>query len=255
MSREILFKRNAIRECLRANRRKIFRLLVAQDADLSDAKDILAEAQRLKLRIENTDRKAINVAAHGERHQNMLLEVGEYAYADLEDVLDEAERRTEPAFVLVLDLLQDPRNVGAILRTAEAMGVHGVVTQERRGCEITPTVVNTAAGATEHLQIAQVTNLVDAMRKLKQRGLWLAGLELSPDAQDFSALDFNLPLGLVIGNEGSGLRRLVRERCDFRVRMPMYGHVQSMNAAVAGSIALHAVRAARARMAHLRGSR
>lgn len=245
MSREILYKRNAVRECLRAGRRRLFRLLVAEDADLADAQDILAEARRRKIPVEKTDRKALNLAVHGERHQNLLLEVGEYVYADLDDVLVAMHQAQEPPLVLVLDLLQDPRNVGALLRTADAMGVHGVVIQERRGCEITPTVVNTAAGATEHLLVAQVTNLVDAMRRLKERDVWLAGLDLSADAQPLDQVDLNLPLGLVIGNEGSGLRRLVRDRCDFRVRLPMYGRVQSLNAAVAGSLALYAARAAR----------
>lgn len=245
MSREILYKRNAVRECLRAGRRRFFRLLIAEDADLTDAQDILTEARRRQLPIEQTDRKTLNLAVHGERHQNLLLEVGEYVYADLDDVLNAVQRANEPPLVLVLDLLQDPRNVGALLRTADAMGVHGVIIQERRGCEITPTVVNTAAGATEHLLIAQVTNLVEAMRRLKERDIWLAGLDLSADAQPIDQADLNLPLGLVIGNEGSGLRRLVRERCDFRLRLPMYGRVQSLNAAVAGSLALYAARLAR----------
>jgi 23S rRNA (guanosine2251-2'-O)-methyltransferase len=246
MNREILFKRNAVREALRAGRRTIHRLLIAGDADLADAQDILNEARRRKIPIVTTDRKAINLATHGERHQNLLLEVGEYVYADFEDLLIRADRLRELPFVLLLDLVQDPRNVGALLRTAEAMGVHGVIIQERRGCEITPTVVNTAAGATEHLAIAQVTNLVEAMRKLKQREVWLAGLDLAEGAQPLDTLDLNMPLGLVIGNEGTGMRRLVRDRCDFRVRLPMFGHVQSMNAAVAGSLALYAARMARA---------
>jgi 23S rRNA (guanosine2251-2'-O)-methyltransferase len=245
MNRELLFKRNAVREALRAGRRTFHRLLIAGDADLSDAKDILAEARRRNLPIITTDRKAINAATHGERHQNLILETGAYVYADLDDIFLRAGPSGEPPFVLLLDLVQDPRNVGALLRTADALGVHGVVIQERRGCEITPTVVNTAAGATEHLVIAQVTNLVEAMRRLKQRDVWLAGLDLAEDAQPLEALDLNMPLGLVIGNEGSGLRRLVRDRCDFRVRLPMFGRVQSLNAAVAGSLALYAARMAR----------
>ncbi|MCS6909596.1 MAG: 23S rRNA (guanosine(2251)-2'-O)-methyltransferase RlmB [Anaerolineales bacterium] len=245
MSSEILYKRNAVRECLRAGRRRLLRLLVAEDADLTDAQDILAEARRRQLPIEKTDRKALHLAVHGERHQNLLLEVDEYVYADLDDVLNAIQRANEPPLVLVLDLLQDPRNVGALLRTAEAMGVHGVVIQKRRGCGITPTVVNTAAGATEHLLIAQVTNLIEAMRRLKECNLWLAGLDPSADAQPIDQADLNLPLGLVIGNESSGLRRLVREQCDFLLRLPMYGRVQSLNAAVAGALALYVARAAR----------
>ncbi len=247
MTRELIYKRNAIRECLRAGRRKLYRLLAARDADLADAQDLLAEARRRGVPVELTDRKALNLAAHGERHQNLLLEVGPYHYAEFDDLLVRAAQRGEPPLLLLLDLVQDPRNVGALLRTAEAMGVHGVILQERRGCEVTPTVVNTAAGATEHLLIAQVTNLADAMRRLKQRDVWLAGLDLGPEAQPLDRLDLNLPLGLVIGNEGSGLRRLVRDRCDFHVAIPMAGQIQSLNAAVAGSVALYAARAARRR--------
>jgi 23S rRNA (guanosine2251-2'-O)-methyltransferase len=195
--------------------------------------------------ITTTDRKAINLATHGERHQNLILEVGPYPYADFDDLLARAEARGEPPFVLLLDLMQDPRNVGAILRTAEALGVHGVLIQERRGCEVTPTVVNTAAGASEHLLIAQVPNLAEAMRRLKQRGVWLAGLDLSPAAQPIEQVDLDRPLGVVVGNEGSGLRRLVRDRCDFCVYLPMAGQVHSLNAAVAASLALYAARNAR----------
>jgi 23S rRNA (guanosine2251-2'-O)-methyltransferase len=249
MSREILFRRNAVHECLRAGRRKIHRLVIARDGDLSEADDILAEARRRKLPIETIDKKEMNVAVHGERHQNLMLEVGPYPYVERDDILARAQASGEPAFILLLDLVQDPRNVGALLRTAEAMGVHGVFLQERRGCEITPTVVVTSAGAVENLLVAQVTNLVETMRWLKQRDVWLMGFGLTPEAQPIQAVDLTLPLGLVIGNEREGLRRLVRARCDFLVRLPMFGRVQSHNAAVAGSIALYAARGARVRAA------
>jgi len=244
-SKEILFRRNAVRECLRAGRRKLHRLVIAEDGDLTALNDILAEARRRKLPIEQTAKKELNLATHGEPHQNVLPEVGPYPYVDLTEILDRAAERGEPPFILLLDLVQDPRNVGALLRTAEAAGVHGIVIQERRGCEITPTVVTTSAGATEHLLVAQVTNLVEAMRWLKQHEVWVAGLALTPEAQALDQADLNRPLGLVIGNEGDGLRRLVRERCDFLVTLPMFGHVESLNAAVAGSIALYAARQAR----------
>jgi len=189
----------------------------------------------------------LNTATHGEPHQGVLLEVGPYPYVELEDLTNLAAERAEPPLLVLLDLVQDPRNVGALLRTAEAMGVHGIVIQERRGCEITPTVVTTSAGAAEHLRVAQVTNLVDAMGRLKRRDVWLFGLELGPAAEPLDQVDLDLPLGLVIGNEGDGLRRLVRDRCDRLVTLPMYGHVQSLNAAVAGSLALYAARTARRR--------
>ncbi len=245
MTRELLFRRNAVRECLAANRRKIFKLLVGQEAQARDIQDILTLARRLNIATESIDTKTLNTRTHGEKHQHVALEVGPYPYAELADTVHAARTKNEPPLLVLLDLVQDPRNVGAILRTAEAMGVHGVVIQERRGCEITPTVVTTSAGATEHLQVAQVTNLVEAMRWLKKQDVWLAGLALSPEAQSFGRVDLNLPLGLVIGNEGDGLRRLVRDRCDFLLQLPMHGQVQSLNAAVAASIALYAARAAR----------
>jgi 23S rRNA (guanosine2251-2'-O)-methyltransferase len=245
LAREILFRRNAVRECLRAGRRRIYRLTVAKEADLGPAQDILAEARRRNIPIVEAEKKFVNTASHGEPNQGLLLEVGPYPYADLEDMTDLAAKRNEPPLIVLLDLVQDPRNVGALLRTAEAMGAHGIVIQERRGADITPTVVTTSAGAAEHLRVAQVTNLVDAMRRLKQRDVWLFGLGLSEDAQPIDQVDLDLPLGLVIGNEGDGLRRLVRDRCDTLLKLPMYGQVQSLNAAVAGSIGLFAARAAR----------
>lgn len=243
--REVLFRRNAVRESLLAGRRRFYKLTIARDVDLGPAQDILAEARRRGLPIVEADKKTLNVASHGEPHQGVLLEVGTYPYADLEDILDLAVERGEPPLVVLLDLVQDPRNVGALLRTAEAMGVHGIVIQERRGADITPTVVTTSAGAAEHLRVAQVTNLVDAMRRLQQRDIWLYGLGLGADAQPIDQVDLDRPLGLVIGNEGDGLRRLVRDRCDGLLKLPMYGRVQSLNAAVAGSIGLFAARAAR----------
>ncbi len=230
---------------MRAGRRRILRLVIARDADLGPAQDILVEARRRQIPVVESDKKALNLAAHGEPHQGVLLEVGPYPYADLSEITALAAARKEQPLIVLLDLVQDPRNVGALLRTAEAMGVHGIVIQERRGCEITPTVVTTSAGAAEHLLVAQVTNLVDAMRRLKKEGVWLFGLGLSADAEPIETVDLDRPLGLVIGNEGDGLRRLVRDNCDMLLRLPMFGMVQSLNAAVAGSVALYAARTAR----------
>jgi 23S rRNA (guanosine2251-2'-O)-methyltransferase len=145
-------------------------------------------------------------------------------------------------FLLLLDHVQDPQNLGSLLRTAEAAGVHGVIIPGRRAAGVTPAAVRASAGAAEHVRVALVANLVQAMRQLKAEGVWIAGLEAAPDAQLYTKAALSGPLGLVIGSEGQGLARLVRETCDFLIRLPMLGRVESLNAGVAGAIALYEAR-------------
>jgi 23S rRNA (guanosine2251-2'-O)-methyltransferase len=162
-------------------------------------------------------------------------------------MLTRAEQRAEPVLLLMLDHLQDPQNIGTLLRTAEVVGVHGVITPGRRAAEITPAVVNAASGATEHLLIAEVTNVVQTIQQLQRAGVWVAGVEDDPEARDYDAVDLDGPLALVLGAEGAGLARLTRERCDYLVRLPMRGEIASLNVAVAGSILLYHAWRVRAR--------
>ena len=145
----------------------------------------------------------------------------------------------------MLDLLHGPQNIGQLLRTAEIVGVHGVIMQDRRAPEITPAVVQFSAGATEHLHIAQVTNLVQTIKQLQGEGVWVAGMDMGTDTRKLGNIDLDMPLAIVVGHEGQGLRRLVRVSCDFIVELPMRGHVESLNAAVAGSVLLYAAWQAR----------
>lgn len=168
-----------------------------------------------------------------------MLETGPYPYVELDECLQAAADRREPALLLLLDHLQDPQNIGTLLRTAEAVGCHGVVIPGRRAAEITPAVVNASSGAVEHLRVAMVTNLAQTIEELQRTGIWVAGLEQDEAAKDIDTVDLDLPLALVIGAEGTGMARLVRERCDFLVRLPIVGQVGSLNAAVAGSIAIY----------------
>jgi 23S rRNA (guanosine2251-2'-O)-methyltransferase len=168
-----------------------------------------------------------------------MLETGPYPYVGLDECMALAAERKQPALLLLLDHLQDPQNIGTLLRTAEVTGVHGVAIPGRRAAEITPAVVNASSGATEHLHIVLVGNLAQTMAELQKAGVWVVGLEDDEAAQDFDNADLNMPLALVVGAEGAGLARLVRERCDFLVRLPMAGQVASLNASVAGSIALY----------------
>lgn len=250
-SAEALTRRHPVLEALRAGRRTIYRLHVESGsrADDREVRAILDAARAAKVPVINDDRQTLDRLAQrvgaDVKHQGVLLEVGPYPYADVDEMLGLAERRNEKPLLLLLDLLHGPQNIGTLLRTAEACGVHGVILQDRRAPEITPVVVQYAAGATEHLLIAKVTNLVQTMRSLKEAGVWLAGMDMDEAAPELGRIDLDMPLGIVVGHEGEGLRRLVRERCDLIIRLPMRGQVESLNAAVAGSILLYAAWQAR----------
>jgi len=238
--REVLYGRQAVREVLLAGRRRPFRLRLAARLDPAPIVDeIVAAAAQNHVPVVTTPREDLTRLAQTEDHQGVALEASPYPYAAPEDMLTAARERGEAPWLLVLDLIQDIHNLGSLLRTAEAVGLHGVLLQERRAAGITPAAVNTASGATEHLRIAQVTNLAREMASLQEAGVWFAGLESSAEAQLYTTLDMPVPLGLVVGSEGSGLRRLVRARCDWIIALPMRGRVASLNAAAAGSVTLY----------------
>ncbi|PJF34981.1 MAG: 23S rRNA (guanosine(2251)-2'-O)-methyltransferase RlmB [Candidatus Thermofonsia Clade 1 bacterium] len=243
---EVIFGRWAVLETLRAARRSLQQLILAEGVEERGViNDILAMAEERGLPIKRIPRRMMDDLARGGNHQGVVLRVGEYQYAELEQIFQLAEAKGEKPFVLLLDLLQDPQNVGTLLRTADAVGVHGVVLQDRRGVGITPAVVNASSGATEHLNIVQVTNLVQTMKRLKEQGLWLAGLDVAPNILPIDRADLNIALGLVLGSEGEGMRRLVRDTCDLLLTLPMRGHVESLNVATAGAVALYAAWQAR----------
>jgi 23S rRNA (guanosine2251-2'-O)-methyltransferase len=246
MARELLYGRRPVLESLRAGRRNFFRVIFGSDPrEAQPLAEIAALAREKDIRVDTMRRDWLDQQAHGANHQGVLLEASGYPYVSLDEVLIYAKQRSEPPMVLLLDLIQDVQNVGTLLRTAEAVGVHGVVLQERRAAEVTPAVVSASSGAVEHLQIAQVTNLVSAMKEMKARDVWLAGLDTGEDAVNYDKANLKGAIGLVVGSEGSGLRRLVRENCDFIVSLPMKGRVESLNAAVAGSVILYAAWQAR----------
>jgi len=238
---EVLYGRNAVREALRSGRRKIYKLILAQGMkEPGVVADIATLASKSGVPIQRVERRQLDRIGDF-KHQGVAAEVAQYPYVELEAILAEADQRQETPWLLMLDCLQDPQNFGALLRTAEIIGVHGVVIPKRRAVGITPAVVNSSAGATEHLLVAQVTNLVRTMETLKARGLWIVGLEDVPQAQPHYQSDLTMPLALVVGSEGRGIGRLVRETCDILIRLPMRGSISSLNVAVAGSIALYEV--------------
>ena len=237
---ELLYGRNAVLEALRARRRNIQRLLIAEGVKENESLRAISEvAAERRIEPIRVDRHELKRRLGDINHQGVAVEVSAYPFESLDTLLEHAQALGEPPFLLILDHLQDPQNVGTLLRTAEVVGVHGVIFPERRAASVTPAVVNASAGAVEHLRIAQVTNLAQTLATLQAANVWIAGLEDDPQAQDFDAVDLRGPLALVIGAEGPGLARLIRERCDYLIRLPMRGHVASLNAATAGSIVLY----------------
>ncbi len=243
---EFVYGHWAVMETLRAGRRSVEQLLLTETVEEKGmVADIVKVAQERGVRIQRTPRRIIDDLAGGANHQNMVLRAGEYPYVDVEDILALAAQRGEKPFILLLDLLKDPQNVGVLLRVADSVGVHGIIMQERRSVSITPSVVNASSGAVEYLHVAQVTNLVNTMKDLKEQDVWLVGLEAGPDIPPIDKTNLDMPIGVVLGSEGEGMRRLVRETCDILLSLPMRGHLDSLNVATAGSVALYAAWQAR----------
>ena len=244
---EFLYGHWAVIEAMRSGRRRLDALMIHERAERrGSVGEAMNMAEELKAPIQRVQRRILDDLANGGNHQGLVMRVGPYPYCDLDDILDTAARRGEKPFVLLLDLLKDPQNVGSLIRVSDAVGVHGIVIQERRSVAVTPSVVNASSGAVEHLHVAQVTNLVNAMKELKAQDIWLVGLDVGPNIPALDKTDLNMALGLVMGSEGEGLRRLVRDTCDLLMTLPMRGKVGSLNVATAGAVALYSAWSARA---------
>ncbi len=238
---ESLYGRNAVYEALRAGRRRCINVLIAEGArEKGTVSRALELAEQRHIPIQRVPKQKLDQLGPV-NHQGIVAQVGPYPYAELSDMLGLAAERQQIPLLLLLDCLQDPQNLGTLLRTAEIVGVHGAVIPRHRAVEVTPAVSNASAGAVEHLLLAQVTNMVRTMDELKERGLWIVGLEALPQAQQYDRANLKMPLALVVGSEGEGLSRLVRERCDLWIKLPMAGKINSLNTSVAGSIALYEV--------------
>ena len=243
--KEIIYSRNAVYETLRAKRRQPIRLLVADKIQEKGHMAAIFElAKECKVPVERVPRQKLD--SLNPQHQGVVLEAGHYPYMDIADILDNAKAKNEPLFVLLLDTMQDPQNFGTLLRTAEAVGVHGIILPLARTVEVTPAVVNASSGASEHLLIAQ-SNLVQAIERLKEAGAWIVGLDEDSRSQTPDQVRLDGGLAIVVGSEGEGIRPLVRQKCDFMLRLPMSGKIESLNAAVAGSIVLYLASLARSK--------
>lgn len=245
---EWLYGRHAVEEALRAGRRKVFRVLLAEAG--KDAKagrgerlgEIEELARRAKAQIERVPPARLDALTKvGHHHQGVAAEVTPFRYATLAETVQLCRDAGNQALLLILDSLQDPQNFGTLIRSAEASGVTAIVMLDRRQVEVTPAVSNASAGAVEHMQICLANNLPRAVQELQEAGLWVYALQAEPEAVLYTQADLSGPLGLVVGSEGKGVGRLVRERCDGALEIPMLGKIESLNAAVAGSIVLYEV--------------
>jgi 23S rRNA (guanosine2251-2'-O)-methyltransferase len=235
--RETIYGRNPVFETLRAKRRDVFRLQIAEGVqDRGRLTEILGLAAPHNIPVERVPRTRLDKL--GDSHQGVALEVSGYPYVGLADILENAGQRHEPLFVLILDTLQNPQNLGTLIRTAESVGVHGILIPTHRAAEITAAVVSASAGASEHMLVAQA-NLAQSIDELKEADAWVVGLDESPESKSLSDVRLDGALVVVVGSEGEGLRPLVKSKCDFLLRLPMQGQVESLNAAVAGSVVLY----------------
>ncbi len=236
--KEFIYSRNAVYEALRAKRRPIYKVLVSEGAqEKGRLAEILRLAKALNVPVEKTQRGRLD-KVH-DNHQGVAAEVGEYAYSDVVDMLEHARAKDEPPFILLLDSLNDPQNFGTLLRTAEAVGVHGVVIPLAHTVDVTPAVVNASSGASEHLRVAR-SNLAQAIDALKAENVWVVGLDQNGEAiGEKTRRHLTGSTALVVGSEGEGIRQLTRSKCDIILQLPMRGQIESLNAAVAGSVALY----------------
>lgn len=237
LSEDVLIGRNAVIEAIRSGR-GINKLLIADGDKEGSVKEVISLAKEQGIVIQFVERSKIEGIAGGLRHQGVLAYVAPVAYSDLETILQAAETKGEAPFLLLLDELEDPHNLGALLRTADATGVHGVLIPKRRSVPLTATVAKTSAGAVEYVPVARIGNIAQTLRKLKDKGFWVAGADMD-GSQNYYEADLTGPLVLVVGSEGHGMSRLTKEQCDFIVKMPMVGKINSLNASVAGSILMY----------------
>lgn len=233
--KEHIYSRNAVYETMRARRRQVFSIEIAEGAqEKGKLAEIIKLAKEQGIKVSRAPRGRLDKV--NPNHQGVVAEVSGYPYSDVVEILEKAGN--EPPFVLILDSLQDPQNFGALIRTAEAVGVNGVIIPLARTVEVTPAVVNASSGASEHLLIAR-SNLSQAMDALRDANIWLVGLDQAGAEIEANSRHLRDALGLVVGSEGEGIHELTRKKCDIVLKLPMKGKIASLNAAVAGSVALY----------------
>ena len=235
---ELLIGRNPVAEALSSGR-PLIKVMIAKGGVTGSAVEIAAKAKKAGVPVQEVDRKKLDYMTSGAAHQGIAALCAVRDYSSVEDILKLADSRGETPFIIILDEIEDPHNLGAIIRSAECAGAHGVIIKKRRSAGLTYTAYKASAGALEYLPVARVTNIADTIDQLKERNIWVYGADMN--GEDYLRTDFGGAVALVIGNEGKGISRLVREKCDVIVSLPLKGRINSLNASVAAGILMYKV--------------
>ncbi|ACX67973.1 RNA methyltransferase, TrmH family, group 3 [Paenibacillus sp. Y412MC10] len=237
---EVVAGKHSVTEALKSGR-TINKIWIAENAQKHLTLPIIAEAKKLGIVIQHVDKRKLDQMVPGVQHQGVVAQAAPYAYVEVDDLLKAAEEKGEPPFLLLLDEIEDPHNLGSILRTADCTGAHGVILPKRRSAQITATVSKTSAGAVEYVPVARVTNLGQTIDQLKEMGVWVVGTVVDAVQELYDTEVFDGPVAIVIGNENKGMGRLIREKCDVLVKLPMAGKINSLNASVAAGVVMYEV--------------
>ena len=231
--------RNAVRELL-SSVKDINKIFVSKGEKHGSILEIIAKAKERKVIINEIEKSKLDKMAQSDNHQGVIAIVPPYEYSDVEEILEYAKSKNEDPFVIILDEIEDPHNLGSIIRTAECCGVHGIIIPKRRAASVNSTVLRTSVGAAEHVKIARVNNIVETIKELKENDVWIYGTDMNGTVE-YTKQDYKGGVGLVIGNEGSGMGRLVKENCDILVSIPMIGKINSLNASVSAGIVMYEI--------------
>lgn len=233
----LIYGKNPVLEAINAG--KTINKIYVQSKN-KELYEIIKLAKQNRIVVVESDKQKLDKMVDFKNSQGIVASVTDYNYFEIDDILEYASKRNEAPFVVILDKIEDPHNLGAIIRSAECMGVHGIIIQKRNACQITDTVEKVAAGACAHVRVARVTNITESIKYLKENGLWIYGLDMN-GATSIYETKFDGAIGIVVGNEGDGISRLVRENCDFIVNIPMKGKINSLNASVSAAISIYEV--------------
>jgi len=237
-TKEMIAGKNPVLEALRSTR-DINKIWIAESVKKSGINELISMAKERGIIVQFVPKKKIDQLS-SENHQGIVASVAAYNYAELDDLFQLAKERQEDPFFIILDELEDPHNLGSIMRTADAIGAHGIIIPKRRSVSLTAVVAKASTGAIEYIPTVRVNNLAQTVEELKERGVWIAGTD-AKGSVDYRKMDATLPLAVIIGSEGKGMSRILKEKCDFLYHLPMVGHVTSLNASVAASLLMYEV--------------